>query len=189
MPCCSNVRRGASDLDVISGAHSTEFPTTVSGVVLNPMIQGQGQVDSEVGRANCPVIKPPLGPNSSVCSPLDGEFSYWKHFRSVLMDVAVFSCRRTQLRLRFTDQDIHGHVLECRDTSRFCKDMDTSQGVPGDRSRVARLLSNVPGVGPVSEVTEHLSVGPQPSQRNCLLLGFLEVSVECRSKEAGNITE
>ncbi len=82
---------------------------------------------------------------------------------------------------------VHGDVLECRDTSCFREDVDASQGVPGDFDAVARLLLDDSGVGPVLKIAEYLGI--VLNHLNRLVLGFLEVSIECRSKEPRSITE
>lgn len=56
------------------------------------------------------------------------------------------------------DESVHGDVLEHRDTTRFCKDVDTSYGVPGDLCGVGWLLFDGPSVGPVLKVTKHLGI-------------------------------
>ena len=83
------------------------------------------------------------------------------------------------------DDDVHGRVLECRDTSRFREDIDAGQGTPVDL--VAPLRFDDSGVGPILKVTEYLGV--VLDQLNRLVLGFLEVAVERGLEEAGSIAE
>lgn len=85
------------------------------------------------------------------------------------------------------DEDVHGAVLESGYTSRFCKDVDTGYRAPGHLEAVARLLFDDASVGPILKVAEYLGVVLDHFNR--LVRGFLKVAAECRSKEAGSVTE
>ena len=85
------------------------------------------------------------------------------------------------------DDKVHGGVLECRDTSRFCKDVDTSERVPGNVDVIVRLLPEDSGVGPVLEIAEHLGI--VLGQLDHLGLGFSEVSLEYGLEITASVTE
>ena len=86
------------------------------------------------------------------------------------------------------NENVDGQVLECRDTARFRKDIDTSQRVRGDLiSGLARPLFDDSSVGPVLEIREYLGI--VLNHLDCLVLGLLEVPVQCCLKKPGNITE
>ena len=82
--------RGDNLVDVELGAHPQEIPTVEGGIALNPIVQGQRQVDDEVDGVNRSVEKPVLGQRSPVCGPLGEEPAKRGLFRGVLVDVAVF---------------------------------------------------------------------------------------------------
>ena len=56
------------------------------------------------------------------------------------------------------DDSVDDQVLQYGDTARFCKDVETSYGVPWDLSGVGWLLLDGPSVRPVLKVTEHLGI-------------------------------
>ena len=85
------------------------------------------------------------------------------------------------------NENVDGHVLECRDAARFRKDVDTSQRVRGDLMRLARPLFDDSSVSPVLEMREYFGI--VLNHLNCLVLGLLEVPVQCCLKEPGDITE
>lgn len=85
------------------------------------------------------------------------------------------------------DKDVHGAVLESGYTSRLRKDVDTGDRAPGHLEAVARLLFDDAGVGPILKVAEYLGIILDHFNR--LVRGFFKVSAECRSKEAGSVTE
>ena len=85
------------------------------------------------------------------------------------------------------DDKVHGRVLECRDTSRFCEDVDTSEGVPRNVDVIVRLLPDDSGVGPVLKVAEHLGI--VLSQLDHLVLGFSEFPLEHGLEIAAEVRE
>ncbi len=86
------------------------------------------------------------------------------------------------------NENVDGHVLECRDAARFRKDIDASQRMRGDLiSGLARPLFDDSSVDPVLEIREYFGI--VLNHLNCLVLGLLEVPVQCCLKEPGNITE
>ncbi len=86
------------------------------------------------------------------------------------------------------NENVDGHVLECRDAARFRKDVDTSQRMRGDLiSGLARPWFEDSSVDPVLEIREYFGI--VLNHLNSLVLGLLEIPVQCCLKEAGNITE
>ena len=157
------------------------------GVLVNPIVQGQRQVDREVNRINRPVLKPILGKEPSVRRPLGQESPHRRPIRRVLVDVAVLVNRRPRRVFVLADEDVHGAVLQARYTPRFRKDVDSSHRAPGRLQAVARPMLDDTRVGPVLEVAKHLSV--VLGHINRLVLGFLKFAPERRSKEPGGIAK
>ena len=154
---------------------------------MNPVVQGQRQVDRKVNRINRPVLKPILGKEPSVRRPLGQEPPHRRLLRRILIDVAVLVNRRPRRGFVLADEDIHGAVLEPGYTPRFREDVDARDDAPGCLEAVARPMFNDSGVGPVLEVAKHLGV--LFGQVDRLILGFLEIPAERRSKEPGGIAE
>ena len=160
---------------------------TEKEVLLKPIIQGQRQVDREVNRINRPVLKPILGKVPSVRRPLGQEPPHRRVLRRILIDVPVLVNRRPRRVFVLADEDVHGAVLQAGYTPRFREDVDASHGAPGRLEPVARPMFDDAGVGPVLEVAKHLGVVLGHVDR--LVLGFLEIPAERRSKESGGIAE
>ena len=160
---------------------------TVKGVLLNPVVQGQRQVDREVNRINRPVVKPILGKEPSVRRPLGQEPPHRRLLRRILIDVSVLVNRCPRRGFVLADEDVHGAVLQAGYAPGFREDVDSSHRAPGRLGAVARPMFDDSGVGPVLEVAEHLGV--VLGHVNRLLLGFLKIPTERRSKESGGIAE
>ena len=75
---------------MVFGAHLPEVLIGVGALILDPIIQGQREVDSEVDGVDCPIEKPVLGQAPSVCGPIGEKSTHGRLFPRVLIDVAVF---------------------------------------------------------------------------------------------------
>ena len=140
------------------------------GALLNPLIQGQRQVDGEVDRKYRPVHKPVLGKVPFVRRPLGQEPPHRRLLRRVLIDVSVLVDRRPIHDFVLANQEVHGAVLQARYTPRFRKGVDASHRAPGRLEAVVRRIFNDAGVGPVLEVAKHPGVVLGHVDR--LVLGF-----------------
>ena len=137
---------------------------------MNPIIQGQRQVDGEVDRKYRPVLKPILSKVPFVRRPLGQEPPQGRLLRRVLIDVSVLFDRRLIHDFVLADEEVHGAVLQAGYTPRFRKDVDASHRAPGRLEAVARRILNDSGVGPVLEVAKHPGVVLGHVDR--LVLGF-----------------
>ena len=169
------------------GTHPREISIVESGLALDPLEQGQRQVDDEVERENRPVQKPVLGQRSPVRGPRGQELAKRRAFRRVLVDVAVFFNGRAGRGLVLADENVHGGILKRRDAPHLCKDVEIDQGAPGDFRVVAWLSFDDSSVGPVLEAMEHARI--VLGHLNGLSLGLFEVSVECGLEEGRSVTK
>ena len=154
---------------------------------MDPIIQGQRQVDRKVNRINGPVLEPILGQEPSVRRPLGQEPPHRRPLRRVLVDVSVIVDGCPGRGLMLADEDVHGAVLQAGDAARFREDVDARHGAPGRLEAVARPMFDDARVGPVLEVAKHLGVVLGHVDR--LLLGFLKTPAERSSKESGGVAE
>ena len=91
---------------------------------VDPVIQGQSQVDGEVDRVKAPVLEPILGQRPPMSGPIRHEPPHRRLLRRVLVHVAIFLDGRARRCRVLADEDVHGRVLERRDASRFREDVD-----------------------------------------------------------------
>ena len=180
------IRRSAIDLDVIPRAILPKVQTG-RGVLVNPGIQGQRQVDRKVNRKDRPVLKPILGQVPSVRRPLGQEPPHRRPLRRILVKVSVVVDGRPRRGFVLADEDVHGAVLQAGDAARLREDVDARHRAPGRLEPVARPMFDDAGVGPVLEVAKNLGVVLGHVDR--LVLGFSETPTERRAKEFRGIAE